>query len=175
MGRDKTKMRLGGRTLLGHVQTLALGLGLPVRVIRRDLVPRCGPMGGIVTALKTSRADAELFLACDMPFVSRVLLRQLLRRSGSPPKAAFVTFDGFAGFPCLLPVSVLEKVEGQVRQRRWALQSLATTLAAIRIPLSCRRRHELLNINSLEDWRSAQRLFLREAAGADEIHRKSRL
>jgi hypothetical protein len=41
--------------------------------------------------------------------------------------------------------------------------------------LSCRRRHELLNINSLEDWRSAQRLFLREAAGADEIHRKSRL
>src|SRR5213594_4238966 len=70
MGRDKTLLRLGQHTLLRHARLAADGLHLPVRVIRRDLLPRCGPLSGIYTGLKTSHAEAELFLACDMPFVS---------------------------------------------------------------------------------------------------------
>ena len=175
MGRDKSRLRLGRWTLLGHVRARARELGLPVRVMRRDLVPRCGPMGGIVTALKTSRAEAELFLACDMPFVSPVLLRQLLNRSGSPPEAVFITCNGLAGFPCLLPVSVLDQVESQIRRRQWSLQSLATTLAAVQVPISLRRRQELFNINSLDDWRSARQFLLRAATRVGENHRKSRL
>lgn len=175
MGRDKARLRLGRRTLLGHVRARARALGLPVRVIRSDLVPRCGPLGGIVTALKTSRAEAELFLACDMPFVSPVLLRGLLSRSGSPLSAVFVTCNGVAGFPCLLPVLVLKQVESQIRRRQWSLQALATTLAAIEVPISVRRRHELFNINSLDDWRSARQFLLRRTTGVGENHRKSRL
>ena len=75
MGRDKARLRLNGRTLLAQVRDAAQTLGCPVRVIRRDLVTRCGPLGGVFTALKTSRAEAVLFLACDMPFVSPELLR----------------------------------------------------------------------------------------------------
>jgi molybdopterin-guanine dinucleotide biosynthesis protein A len=174
MGRDKATLRLERRTLLGHVRARAREIGLPVRVIRRDLVPRCGPLGGILTALKTSRADAELFLACDMPFVSLALLRQLLRKSGSPPKAAFITTGELAGFPFLLPVSVLNKVERQIRQRRCSLQSLAATLHAARVPVASRRRRELFNVNSREDWDQARQLFRRRAAAA-ENRRKSRL
>ena len=69
MGRDKSRLKLGRRTMLGHIRAEAKTLGLPVRVIRRDLVPRCGPLGGIFTALKTTSADGVLFLACDMPFI----------------------------------------------------------------------------------------------------------
>ena len=64
--------------MLGHVRAAAKATGWPVRVIRRDLVERCGPLGGIYTALKTSEAAVEVFLACDMPFVSTELLRQLV-------------------------------------------------------------------------------------------------
>src|SRR4051812_49032994 len=67
MGRDKADLRLGGRTLLGFIRAEARGLGLRLRIIRRDLLPRCGPLGGLYTGLKTSRAEAEIFLACDMP------------------------------------------------------------------------------------------------------------
>src|SRR5437867_5654697 len=70
MGRDKSRLRLGSKTLLRLIRIEAGELGLPLRVIRRDLIPRCGPLGGVYTALKTSKAEAELFLACDMPFVS---------------------------------------------------------------------------------------------------------
>lgn len=45
MGRDKARLRLRGRTLLAWVRAAARATGWPVRVIRRDLVPRCGPLG----------------------------------------------------------------------------------------------------------------------------------
>lgn len=80
MGRDKSRIRLGSRTLLGHVRQTAEKTGLRVRVIRRDAVPRCGPMGGIYTALQRSSADCLLFLACDMPFISTELLGSILKK-----------------------------------------------------------------------------------------------
>src|SRR5262245_53027899 len=52
MGRDKSRLRVGRRTMLTHAKQAAQALGLPVRVIRRDIVPRCGPLGGVLTALK---------------------------------------------------------------------------------------------------------------------------
>src|SRR5213593_339204 len=80
MGRDKARVRLGGRTLLGHVRANAMQSGLPVRVLRKDLIARCGPLGGIYSALRTTRRAAVLFLACDMPFVSAALLRSLVQK-----------------------------------------------------------------------------------------------
>src|SRR5438552_694081 len=78
MGRDKGALRLGSRTLLGRIRAETQKLDLPLRIIRNDVVAHCGPLGGIYTALKTSGAEAELFLARDMPFVSAALLQRLL-------------------------------------------------------------------------------------------------
>src|SRR5258706_6638023 len=74
MGTDKARLRLGSRTMLQHVQAAAKATGLPVRVISKDLIPNCGPLGGLYTALKTTKHDAILALACDMPFVTPDLL-----------------------------------------------------------------------------------------------------
>src|SRR5438034_4202031 len=74
MGRDKSRLRLGERTLLAHICATAKTIGLPHRIIRRDLVVQCGPIGGIYTALVTCRVNATLFLSCDMPLVSAALL-----------------------------------------------------------------------------------------------------
>src|SRR6266487_6092145 len=120
MGRDKARLRLGRRTLLGHVRAQAQKLGLPIRIIRRDLVARCGPLGGVYTALKTSRADAELFLACDMPFVSVGLLARLLSGLGPRQDAVFSALDGPASFPFLVRVRALPIVEKQIRLRRFS-------------------------------------------------------
>jgi molybdopterin-guanine dinucleotide biosynthesis protein A len=63
MGREKAQLKLAGRTLLAHVKKVAREACLPVRVIRRDLVARCGPLGGVYTALRTSHAKTVVFLA----------------------------------------------------------------------------------------------------------------
>src|SRR5262245_50591350 len=94
MGRDKASLRLGRRTLLGHIRAIASGLGLPVRVLRDDAVPRCGPLGGLYTALQSGTHEAELFLACDMPLVSRELLEKLLRISSRTNAALFAATEG---------------------------------------------------------------------------------
>ena len=154
MGRDKARLRLGGRTLLSRVRAVARASGLPVRVIRRDLVPRCGPLGGICTALQTSRADAVLFLACDMPFVSAALLQALLGRAPRN-RAVFTGGTGRAGFPFLLRRTTLSVVEEHLAAQEFSLHSLAQKLRAKTIPPPGGPA-EIFNINTPADWRSAR-------------------
>ena len=90
MGRDKAALRLGGRSLLAHIRRTATRAGWPVRVVRRDIVPCCGPLGGVYSGLKLSQASAVLFLSCDMPFVSPQLLAKVLAALPARELAAFV-------------------------------------------------------------------------------------
>jgi molybdopterin-guanine dinucleotide biosynthesis protein A len=159
MGRDKARLRFGRRTLLGHVRAVARATGWPVRVIRRDAVPACGPLGGIYTALKTSRAGAEVFLACDMPFITRSLLEDLAGRLGSNHRAVFTTLDGRAGFPLLLRTGVLQVVESQIHAKRFSLQLLASKTRAKLLRLPKARALEVWNINTPQDWKAARRLW----------------
>ncbi len=153
MGQDKRRLRLGSRTLLGHVRRLASTLGLDVRVIRKDLVPRCGPLGGIYTGLKTSVHESELFLSCDMPFVSPNLLRELLTRGGP----AFVEHAGTVGFPAVFRADQAKMVEGEIRTGRLSLQNLARRLRAKRLRLTGAKARQLFNINAPADWAEARR------------------
>lgn len=156
MKQDKARLRLGRRTLLGHVRAAAESLGLPVRMIRRDLVPRCGPLGGILTALSTSRADAEMFLACDMPFVPPQLLKELMARFQRRPQALFVVEEAKAGFPFLLPRESLQSVQAQLARKSFSLHALARKLQAVRVRPSLVQARHLLNVNTPSDWEEAR-------------------
>lgn len=156
MGRDKSKLRFGGRSLLSHVRAIANQLGCRVRIIRQDLIPRCGPLGGIFTALKTSRANLELFLACDMPFVSTSLLTKVAQRSSTHGKGAFVFSNGVPGFPFALKLAALPTVERQILARRFSIRALVRALKAKRIPISRRGASELRNINTPQEWKVAR-------------------
>lgn len=167
MGRDKARLRLGRRTLLGHVRALAAELGPPVRVIRRDLVPRCGPLGGIYTALKTTRAEAVLFLSCDMPFVSAGLVTKLLAPQPARPVAIFVEAEDIVGFPFLLPRTALPGVEAQMTAQRFSLQALAAALRARRLQLGPTAAAQLFNVNTPEDFAEARRRWARKTSATD--------
>ena len=151
MGRDKSRLVVGRRTMLAHVKQAAEALGLRVRVIRRDIVPRCGPLGGVLTALKTSRAEGELFLACDMPFVSAALLRKLLRKLSGSCQSAFTLNDGLAGFPFAVRVECAPIVEAQITAKKLSLQALARALRASLVSPPRSRREQTLNINTRAD------------------------
>lgn len=164
MGRDKARLRLGGKTLLAQIRATAGQLGLSVRVLRRDLTPRCGPLGGIYTGLKTSAAEAELFLACDMPLVSAELLAKLLTRFRLKPRPLFAAVDGLAGFPFVLPVASLPRVEAQIARRDFSLQALAGALEARLLRVSPGEGEQLLNANTPEEWEATRALWRRRAA-----------
>jgi len=91
MGRDKALLPIEGsllvertaervRTAAGSVTLIGapgryMHLGLPVL---QDLVEGSGPIGGLHTALKTTRADWNLVVACDMPGLTAAFLSDLL-------------------------------------------------------------------------------------------------
>jgi molybdopterin-guanine dinucleotide biosynthesis protein A len=175
MGRDKASLRLGGRTFITAIRQTAAVLRCRVRVIRRDLWPGNGPLGGIHTGLKTSRAEAEVFLACDMPFITPDLLRELLARLGprhdavfavsaSPEPAAegacpeLVEGRQMAGFPFVVRSALWPIVEGRLAAGELGLQGLARALRARRWAVPARWRNQLRNINTPEDFALAQPL-----------------
>jgi molybdenum cofactor guanylyltransferase len=164
MGRDKSRLRLGPTTMLGHIQKAARATGLQVRIIRRDCIPKCGPLSGIYTALKTTRVDAVLFLACDMPLISKELIQFMLEEieesresrlqaavGRSYPGALFVRSRGRAGFPFVLPRETIGTVERQIQTGDYSLQGLAKAVHAAIIPLRHRLSRQLFNVNTPED------------------------
>lgn len=151
MGRDKAQVRLGRRTLLGHVRQAAAATAWPVRVIREDIVDRCGPLGGILTALHQSRTQTLVFLSCDMPFISASWLKRLVRElKSAKASAVFTRQEGFAGFPFVLKAEALPAVEALRGQGSYSLQALARKLEAKLIEAPAKRQGEFLNVNTPE-------------------------
>ena len=147
LGGGKPRVRLGRRTLLGHVRANAAPLGLPVRVVKEDLVPRCGPLGGIYSGLRTSHRRGVLFLACDMPFVSPALLRRMIGRFDGE-NALVTVARGRPGFPLILPRSLLATVEGLIARRNFSLRALASASCARVVRVSA---PAVFNVNTPED------------------------
>ncbi len=159
MGQDKARVRLGRRTLLGHVRQAASATGWPVRVIRKDIVERCGPLGGILTGLQKSRAEVIVFLSCDMPFVTANWLKHLARKQKtSGAKAVFTQQDKFAGFPSVITKECLEVVEAQRVKGEFSLQSLARILQAQRMEVPPKEAWKFMNVNTPEALAEAKAL-----------------
>jgi molybdenum cofactor guanylyltransferase len=153
MGQPKARLRLGKLTLLGHARKNAAGLRLPLRVVRKDLVRRCGPLGGIYSALKTTKAFAVVFVPCDMPFLSAMSLRRCLAAfDGQRPVFAVARWQ--AGFPIILPVALRQVIKNRIDVGKFALHELACVTGArlVRLPAK-----EVFNINTPEDLAEAQK------------------
>jgi len=156
MGRDKAALRLGNRTMLSMVRSAARISGYAVRVIRRDVVPRCGPLGGVLTGLMTSSAERVVFLACDMPFVTAELLIHVINKTRSD-RALFIAKQSKVGFPFVLPTSARELVSKQIEKGELSLHELARRLGAEKLKVPQKFSGELENVNTPAKYQWARK------------------
>jgi len=154
MRQDKSRLKLGDHTLLTHARVLAEKTGLPSRVIRKDDMPNCGPLGGVITALRSTNADSIIFLSCDMPFLSAKLVKDL---NDHPGQAVFTQTTKGVGFPFRLNKNLLHLAEKQLSNGEYSLQALAKKLRAHRLRLSVAKARQLFNINTPADWAAAKK------------------
>jgi molybdenum cofactor guanylyltransferase len=157
MGVDKAHLKLGARSMLARIKTTARRVGLPVRVITKDLLPGRGPLGGVHAALSTTTKDVLLFLSCDMPFLETDLLSLVLKTAGAKPDPVFTTAGWQVGFPFLLPLKALPCVTELLRKGPCSIQNLARTLRAISLHPPPKYKQQLLNINTPAQLKSARR------------------
>jgi molybdopterin-guanine dinucleotide biosynthesis protein A len=166
MGRDKALLPFRGRVLVEWVaDAVAAAAGSAVLVGHPDVAaisayptipdsyPGEGPLGGILTALRHSRADWNLITACDMPGLTAAFLARLLDHAGE------------SGCDVLLPLGPAGRLEplcGVYHRRALAAieaafasgdRKILAALAGLRTaPYRMMEFTPLENVNTPEDW-----------------------
>jgi molybdopterin-guanine dinucleotide biosynthesis protein A len=96
-GQDKSALVVDGRTIfdrqvdeLSQIADEILLVGGTMPAPRRgvtpiaDVMPGCGPLGGLHAALRAARSHVVVIVACDMPYVSAPFLAYLASLAGEP-------------------------------------------------------------------------------------------
>jgi len=155
IGRDKSRIRLGRRTLLGHAKATLQSAGFKPRVVATDRQPGLGPLGGIDTALRSARHSRLLFVGCDMPFLSGELIDSFFHAVIGGEGAMFTQHERGVGFPFMFLREELPVVEKQIAKGELSLQRLAKRLKARPWQPPASRVEELFNINTPADLAEA--------------------
>jgi molybdopterin-guanine dinucleotide biosynthesis protein A len=166
MGRDKALLELDGMTLIEQIAAKvreAAGsvtiVGAPERYSHLGLAVIAdgeagqGPLGGIVTALETTTARWNLVTACDMPFITKNFLHQLMELARDCGAEALVPLSG-DGRPQPLCAVYRQSCGARLADALRAGTRKVTT-ALERVQVEYRQVEEIRvfrNVNSPSDW-----------------------
>lgn len=165
MGRDKALLPLGGATMVEQIASIVrsaagnvtligplhqyANMGFP---IVPDAVEKCGPIGGLYTALLCSTSDWNLIVACDMPDITEPFLKQLLAASeASDADCVVPEKDGKIHPLCAVyHRRLLPAAESAIHHKLFKMQDFISTLRAARWPVP--DAGPLQNMNTPLEW-----------------------
>ena len=125
-GRDKSALVVDGRTILERQLAVLSAVATDVRVVHRedDLVPGCGPLGGLHAALATARHDALFVVACDMPYIAAPFVAYLLSLAGTADIVVPRTERGYHPLCAVYTTACLATVAAHLAERRLKMVEL---------------------------------------------------
>ena len=117
-----------------------------------DAIPDIGPMGGIYTGLKMLDAQALFVVACDMPFLSKQTVSQLLEQYQKSKKITIACEDNRL-HPLLgiYPKSALANFEAQIASGNYRLMDILSKTEYVTVKLS-NDDLSATNINSIAEY-----------------------
>jgi molybdopterin-guanine dinucleotide biosynthesis protein A len=127
---------------------------------RKDLVPRCGPIGGIYTALKTANTPLCLCVACDMPFIRPEFLEYMVGRSSGYD--VVVPMNGGREEPlcALYRTTCVPAIEHRIQARKYKITGFFDEVRVLRLSPGDGGFHDagmFFNINNMADYDEALR------------------
>jgi molybdopterin-guanine dinucleotide biosynthesis protein A len=164
MGSDKSRLPWRGLTLLEYIASEVEAAAGSVAIVGGEQVPGLrtvpdefpgfGPLGGIATALADSSADWTLIAACDMPYVTREWLTELLHNA-----AGQITLPR-TGDGRIHPTIAVWHRSAEPPVRKAVLAGIHTVKEAIQ-SLDCRWQdlpdaRVVSNVNTPAEWARAQ-------------------
>jgi molybdopterin-guanine dinucleotide biosynthesis protein A len=128
-----------------------------------DVVPGCGPLGGLHAALTAARGDAVLLVACDMPFVTAPFAAYLLSLAGDAEIVVPRTERGYHPLCAVYSRACLEPVAARLANRRLRMRELVDEMRARVVPAEeidrFGDRHRLLaNVNTPAEYAGLEAL-----------------
>jgi molybdopterin-guanine dinucleotide biosynthesis protein A len=181
-GRDKSALVVGGATILdrqlatlGTVSDDLLIVGAPASAFAReqdvratarciaDIVPGCGPLGGLHAALTAARHSALLLVACDMPFLTAAFAEYLLSLAGEADAVVPRTERGYHPLCAVYTRACLEPAAARLADRRLAMRELVDGVRTRIVPLDDIQRFGdpdrlLANVNTPADFAGLEAL-----------------
>jgi molybdopterin-guanine dinucleotide biosynthesis protein A len=179
MGQDKAFLPLNGKPLIQHViDNLALLRADETLVITRtperythlplttcrDLIPDCGPLGGLYTALTLAQHEHIAIVGCDIPFASAVLFGRLCTLLTTTPADAAVPrrHDQREPLHAIYERRALPVVEQQLGREDYSMMALLDKLNVTYFDTD--NGLPFINVNSPNDFaQAAARLAACEA------------
>jgi molybdenum cofactor guanylyltransferase len=89
-----------------------------------DIVPGCGPLGGLHAALTEMRGDRLFVVACDMPYVDAAFAEYLLSLAADAAVVVPQTDRGYHPLCAVYTRACLEPVAARIAERRLAVREL---------------------------------------------------
>ncbi len=164
MGRDKSRIRINGVSLLTRVKQVAVSCGQPVKTIRTDAITNCGPLSGLYTGLSRARTRWCLFLGCDMPLISRLTLTEIMAETERLARPVFTETEHGFGFPLTLGPEHASVIQLLIGSGRRSVFSAAERVNPAAFKLPENRRHEHFNANTPEELRQLAGILSRRDA-----------
>jgi molybdopterin-guanine dinucleotide biosynthesis protein MobB len=169
MGKDKALLRLEGRTFLERISSELKGFEerlLSIDVKNRyesfnltpveDVFPGIGPIGGLYSALRSSRSEWLLAVSCDMPMFNRALADYMVSFiSNDYDACVVVTRDGRIQPLCALYAKpVVDLLEEQILLGKYSLIQALSSMKVRYISLhhSIYPDEVVSNINNAEEY-----------------------
>ena len=140
-GRDKSALVVDGRTIfdrqvseLSQIAGEILLVGGTIESGPRpgvtpiaDLIPGCGPLGGVHAALSVARGERVIVVACDMPYVSAPFLAYLAGLAGEAGEFAAIVPQTERGYHPLCAVythAVIAPIERRLAAGHFTMMDL---------------------------------------------------
>ena len=145
-GTDKGALVVDGRTIVDRQVAELSSLTDDVLVVRAtdvardggtqrigprviaDLVPGCGPLGGLHAALVEARGDTVFVVACDMPYVTAPFIAYLFSLASDVDIVVPQTERGYHPLCAVYSRACLEPVAARLAERRLAMRDLVAAM-----------------------------------------------
>ena len=177
MGRDKALIPVGDRALLSRVYAVAEEVFTDILVLSnlhthldkvrapivKDVIPRQGPMIGIVSALLYARTPYVFVLACDMPFLRKDAIEYVLTAARGEDIVIPKTEKGFEPLHALYNRSCISPLLSAIERGRMKIPDIFPLLSVKVVEgkevFASQGLSIFTNINTEEDLSRAQSLI----------------
>jgi len=122
-----------------------------------DLVPGCGPLGGLHAALSVARGHALVLVACDMPYLSTPFIAHLLSFAGGADIVVPMSERGYHPLCAVYTAACLTPVAAQLATGHLTMRELLDRVRTHVVPVEDIRRFGdpdrlLANVNTPADY-----------------------
>ena len=125
-----------------------------------DFIPNCGPLGGVYTALLTSKGPWTAMIPCDMHFLETKVYEMLFENRVENRAVVALSENGMESLVSIWPSSIKEMVESTIHKKELAIHTLLKKCQAVEISFPetmPNYRFEIFdNVNTKEDLRGIQ-------------------